>query len=164
VRFSPFLAASTFLASSVFAQGGTGSITGELALDPVSWTVAVGGDGPTSSWSEDQNSGSIRLVGTPDGNSDGGAGTLIIEMDVAKGPQEPNPTDIRIALQRSEDTLIANSENIDLTLESFQIEGSDIVLAGSFVATMAEEPKVGLVLSPDEGTVLDGNFQATVRQ
>lgn len=152
------------MASSVFAQVGSGSITGTLDLHPARWTVATAGEEPTSSWTNKNTGAEIRLVGTPEAESGGGPGTLTIEIDVTTGPVEARATDFRVELRQTEGTLVAQNENIELSLEAFQTAGEDLVVAGSFIATLTPEPIDRLLIDPDKGVVLDGNFQATIRK
>lgn len=151
------------LAGPLFAQSGTGSITGTLDLDPARWIVASAGEGPTSTWTEADGRVEVRLVGTPDPEGNGGPGTLTIEMQVLAGPVEAQTIDARVELQRTDGTLVAGSENVDLSLNAFQSTGGDLVLAGSIVATLTPEPTGGLVVDPEVGVTIDGNFQATIR-
>ncbi|MEO0703795.1 MAG: hypothetical protein AAFY80_16785 [Pseudomonadota bacterium] len=150
-------------ATPVAAQDGTGSITGTLDFDPARWVVASAGDGPTSGWSEDAAGTDIRLVGTPEALGEGGPGTLTIEMDVQAGAIEARAQDVRIELQRGDGTLVATSENIDLSLTAFQAEGEDLAIAGNIVATLTPDPTADVVIDADAAVTLDGNFQATIR-
>lgn len=146
----------------LIAQTGTGTITGTLDLDPARWVVASAGDRPTSAYSTEGSATEIRLVGTPDPEGEGDAGTLTIVIEAETGAVEARVTDVRIELQRDDDVLSADSQNIDLTLEAFQQAGDDLALAGSFVATLTPGSAEGLVVTTEAGVTLDGNFQATI--
>lgn len=147
----------------VLAQDGTGTISGTLDLQPASWVVASAGDGPTSGWTETDHATRITLVGTPEARSDGGPGTLTIEMDVTAGAIEAQVTDAEITLQRADEAWVSNSETVDLRLEAYQRSGTDLVVAGSFAATLFADPVGGLVVDTAEGVTVDGNFQATIQ-
>jgi hypothetical protein len=58
--------------------------------------------------------------------------------------------------------LFAESENIDLTLEAYEQVGSDLAIAGSFVAVLTPEPQDSVVITTEDGVTVDGNFQATI--
>lgn len=150
------------LAAPLGAQEGTGTITGTLDLDPAKWVVASRGDRPTSAVSSTENGTEIRIVGTPEPESDGGTGTLTMEIEAEAGAIEARATDVRIELQRGEDMLFAESENIDLTIEAYRQAGSDLAIAGSFVAVLSPEPQDSVMIASENGVTIDGNFQATI--
>lgn len=154
--------AFSLLASAAVAQDGTGTITGTLNLAPARWIVASAGDGPTSLWTETESGAEIRLVGTPEPESDGGRGTLTIEIEVLSGAIEARATDVRVELQGRDETLVAETPNIDLTLEAYQPSGEDLVLAGSLFANLTPDPTGELIIDSDESVTFDGNFQATI--
>lgn len=160
---TPIAAIAAFLlAAPLSAQEGTGTVTGTLDLDQASWVVASGGDGPASAVRESDDGTRIRIVGTPEPQGGGGAGTLTIEIAAETGAVEARVTDVRIELQREGGTIFAEDENVDLTLEAFQKSGGDVAIAGSFVATLTPEPRDGLVIDGEDAVTLDGNFQATI--
>lgn len=149
-------------ATPMLAQDGTGSITGTLDLDDARWTVASAGPGPTSAFAETDDFTAIRLVGQPETGSDGGAGTLLIEIAASVGAEEVEAEDVRIGLLRGGETLVALSENIDLTITSYLPEASDLAISGSFTALMTEAPQDDLIIDSESGVTIDGNFQATI--
>jgi hypothetical protein len=156
------LLAMCILAAPVTAQDGAGTITGTLDLKPARWIAAGAGEEPTSGWTETDTGTEIRLVGTPEAQGDGGAGTLTIQMDVETGAIEARVSEVEVMLQRSNETWVSNSETIDLTLEAFQPSGNDVVVAGSFVTTVFADSVEGLATDSGKGLTIDGNFQATV--
>ncbi|ABV93284.1 hypothetical protein Dshi_1542 [Dinoroseobacter shibae DFL 12 = DSM 16493] len=150
-------------AAPVAAQTGAGSITGTLELDDARWVVASAGEGPVSGFSQTGADTEIRIVGTPEPHSPAGQGTLVLEIEAEAGMTEIDPQQVTVSLDHDGDTLVADDENIDLTVTAFMAGPSDLAIAGSFTAYMTENPQDGLIVDADTGGMrIDGNFQATI--
>ncbi|RDC75240.1 hypothetical protein DLJ49_00335 [Rhodovulum sp. 12E13] len=156
------LAAALPAAALAQAGAGAGTVTGTLDLDDARWIVAGADGDPSSTWREEDGRWDIRLVATPEAGGVSGPGTLTIEFTAEAGATEADVTEARVTMEAGSRDYIAEDENVDLSLTAVEAEGSDMVIAGSFQATMTPGGATGLVIETQAGRVVDGNFQATV--
>jgi hypothetical protein len=144
------------------AQGGAGTVTGTFGLDDARWVVA-GADAPQpSQWSETDGGEEIRMVATPEAGGEIGQGTLVITLTAEAGATEARLASARIEYRGEGRELIAEGENVDVTLTAFEPQDSDVAVAGSFAAMLTPGGASGLVLEAEAGQTIDGNFQATI--
>jgi hypothetical protein len=162
VRPLALAAILSLAAPLVSAQSGAGSVTGTFGLDDARWVVA-GSDAPQpSTWTESGEGDEIRMVATPEAGGEGGEGTLVITLTAETGATEASLTSARIEYRGEGRDLIAEGENVDLTLTAFEPAGSDVAVAGSFAAMLTPGGASGLVIEAEAGRRIDGNFQATI--
>jgi hypothetical protein len=144
------------------AQGGAGTVTGTLGLDDARWVVA-GADAPQPSrWRAADAGEEIRMVATPEAGGETGQGTLVITLTAETGATEATLSEARIEYRGDGRNLVAEGENVDVTLTAFEPQGSDLAVSGSFAAMLTPGGASGLVIEAEAGQTIDGNFQATI--
>jgi len=155
-------------AAPVAAQDTNGTITATLDLEDSTWNVA-GADMPRpSSWSEAGGMYDINLIGTPSASATRDPSqTLMLRFDADPSGTSAMAEDLEVTLtgMTGGAPLTAAPANTDITLTALSVEGTDVVISGSFVAVLTEGDDTELVPADTEGAVaLDGNFQATIEQ
>ncbi|SRR6056297_473335 len=158
---------AALFAAPVAAQDSGGTISGTLNLEPVVWSVASADGELSSSWVPTETARLVRLVGIARQSGESGfTDALIITFRAAGNPAEPDVEEPRVAYFRagSDQTWIAEGENIDLSVESLEVQEGTMAVAGSFVAQMTPGGTEGLVESDADLVTVDGNFQATLRR
>lgn len=156
--------ALSILTATTLAAQDSGSITGTLDLEPARWTLSGGDAVPDSTWSDTEDGIRFVLHAYPQAEPDSVEDSIEIAFFARGMSTEADVTDSAVHLQRivQGQTLIAASENIDITLETLVRQGDRIVIAGSLVAVMTPGGTSGLAVSPENDVTFDGNFQATV--
>ncbi len=158
---------AVLLAAPAAAQDSGGTISGTLDLEPVVWSVASAEGELSSSWIPTETARLVRLVGIARQSGESGfTDALIITFRAAGNPAEPDVEEPRVAYVRagSDETWIAEGENIDLSVEAMEVEEDTMAVAGSFVAQMTPGGTEGLVERDADLVTVDGNFQATLRR
>ena len=158
------------LATPLAAQDVSGTITGTLGLEPASWYVSTLDDTGGSGWDRTDNAVDVRLVGLVSREAASlSQGALTIDIQTEGNPTEMDVTDFTIrllsdgAVGEAGETYSASAANADLDLETLEISGNSMVLAGSFSGRLIEGGAEELVLDSSVPSVtVDGNFQATL--
>lgn len=169
---SQFLVALTIAAAPALthAQETGGTVTATLDLDQRSWIVSGHGAPKPSQWSEAEDGLSAEINAIPDAASAGvtePAERLTLRFMAAATGASAKAENLKITLEGLDggETLTAAPQNTDITLNALSVEGTDMIVAGSFVAVLTEGPQTGLVAADADGAVtIDGNFQATIQQ
>ncbi|SEL24663.1 hypothetical protein SAMN05421666_3214 [Roseovarius nanhaiticus] len=163
----PF-AALALTSAPALAQEASGTITGTLDLAERSWSVSGADAAQPSSWSEAGDTLSVTISATPSAGSTASASqTLILEFDADASGTAPAAQDLSVTLkeQGAPAPLTAAPANTDITLTALSVEGTDMVVTGSFVAVLTDGNETELVPADADGAVtMDGNFQATIQR
>lgn len=144
------------------AQGVEGTISGTLELEDATWSLAEADDLPASGWEETGNGYSVTIIGypTPDPASMDGAMTLSFVTDGQIS--EATIKDAKVTLNRDDPPLMAETRNLDIALNSFEIAGDSLALAGDVVARMVPGGADRLIIDTENAVIFDGDFQATI--
>ncbi|MFX0546818.1 hypothetical protein ACEWPL_014850 [Roseovarius sp. S1116L3] len=163
------LAALLLVAAPAAAQQTDGTVTGTLDLEERTWNVA-GADAPEPSvWREAEDMLEVRINAIPGAGAgaDDPAETLTLNFRAQAAGTSPMAEDLSVTLTGAGDsgTLTAAPANTDITLNALSVEGTDMVVTGSFVAVLTEGEDTELVPAGRDGAVtMDGDFQATIQQ
>ncbi|MFX0542123.1 hypothetical protein ACEWPM_010380 [Roseovarius sp. S4756] len=111
----------------------------------------------------------VRIVAIPGAvaGADDSTETLTLNFTAHTAGTSPMAEDLTVTLTGAGDvgTLNAAPANTDITVNALSIEGTDMVVTGSFVAVLSEGNDTELVSADRDGAVtMDGNFQATIQQ
>jgi hypothetical protein len=159
----PTLALLLVLPTGLAAQNVKGTITGTLGLDPANWTILETDEVPSSRWEEAGESYRVTIVGYPEAEQPSPENAITITFTADAGAVEPVAQKARVEIARDgAEPLVAGDQNIDFSLTAFEVEETDIAMAGNLVAAMAPGGSDGLVVEGDDALTFDGNFQATV--
>lgn len=150
--------------SSPRESGGT--ISGNFNLEPAVWSVESVDGELTSSWTPTDTGRFLRIVGVArqSGETDL-TDALVITFRAAGNPTEPEAEDPTVAHfpAGSDQSWIAEDENIDFSVEALEVSGETMVVAGSFLGQLTPRGTEGLVAEGADSIPVDGNFQATLR-
>lgn len=153
-------------AAAALAQGSSGTITGAYNADDAAWTVAEGGDGgfPASGWVDREDGLNVTLVGSPGPGGLSETGTLVMRFSMTGAPQELRAVEPSVSMVTAGDaeSLVAGSENIDLTVTALERNDETLSIAGDVVATLTPGGTGELTIDNEDAILIDGNFQATL--
>lgn len=143
-----------------------GTISGTLDLDPAVWNIEAGDGELTSFWAPTDTARRVQIVGLARQNGETDlTDALIIMFDAAGNPTEPEAENPVVAHfpAGSDQTWIAEGENIGLSVEALEVFGESMTVTGSFVGQMTPGGTDSFVAQDAEIITVDGNFQATLR-
>ncbi|MFD0859858.1 hypothetical protein [Roseovarius aquimarinus] len=166
---APLAAALTLAAAPIGAQQTDGTVTGTLDFEERVWNVAGADAERPSGWQETEGALEARIRAIPGASASETAGPseiLTLSFTARQDGTTPEAEDLRVTLTGgAEGDLSAAPANTDITLNALSVEGTDMIVAGSFVAVLTPGDTEELVAADAEGAVtLDGNFQATIEQ
>jgi hypothetical protein len=143
---------------------GAGTISGQLNYDDALWYID-GAESSNSGWRAIDGGyvvtldASARAEETPTD-----AGALTVEITMTGGGAELEADGARISYipPGGGETLMASDENVDISVEAFQVQGESLTMTASFVATLTPGGADGLVLDPENGVLIEGDLQTTL--
>ncbi len=160
---APILAAFVPLAvpTALLAQEVVGTISGTIDGTPASWSVQDGPERETG-WQDTDTGFAVTLDAFPEATPPTEDELLRITFATAGTARDPVIDTAEASLATPDGTLQASGQNVDMTLTTVEVEGDSLVLSGNVVATIVPGGSDELLINPENGSTIDGNFQATV--
>ncbi|SPJ23328.1 hypothetical protein [Palleronia abyssalis] len=154
------LAAAIGLPTTLAAQTTVGTMSGTLEGPPAAYSILDGEDIATG-WREVEDGVEVTLEAYPAETPVSDDQRLTVTFTADPGTRSPDLISGQIELMRDGEALTATDDAINLSVDSFEIQGDSLLIDGNMRATLAEgEEDVSVVSS--EGITLSVDLQATV--
>ncbi len=161
MRLAPIALISILAPLAATAQV-AGTITGTIEGEDAVWQIPSEGDVPLSFFEQSEDGYAVTIRGYPNSEPEDESGMIEISFFASGTIQEPEVRSPRVTVSGGDPVLEATDENVDLILEAFEVEDTDLAIAGSLVTTLTPGGADTLVIDAPEAVTIDGNFQGTI--